>query len=96
MKNKHYEIIMAWAEGKKIQLMTGKGWQDWVGKNSPHWTDDSEYRIKPELKPEQAKEFRDIPVNGLKANYILRFYPSDAGWVCGISNQTMDALEVKK
>lgn len=52
MKHKHYEIIMAWAEGKKIQLMTGNGWQDWVGKFSPHWNDDMEYRIKPEPKPD--------------------------------------------
>lgn len=52
MKHKHYDMIVAWAEGKKIQLMTGKGWEDWVGKFSPHWNDDMEYRIKPEPKPD--------------------------------------------
>lgn len=35
------------------------------------------------------KIFREIPIG----NYVLRFWPSDNGWMCGITNSMMDALE---
>ena len=34
--------------------------------------------------------FREVLIGD---NYILRFYPSDTGWMCGISNEMMDAIE---
>jgi len=33
--------------------------------------------------------FKEILIGG----YVLRFWPSDNGWVCGITESMMDALE---
>jgi hypothetical protein len=41
-------------------------------------------------KPELPRVFREVPIGD---NYVLRFYPSDTGWMCGISNEMMDAIE---
>jgi hypothetical protein len=41
-------------------------------------------------KPVLPRAFREILIGD---NYILRFYPSDTGWMCGISNEMMDAIE---
>ena len=38
----------------------------------------------------ELKAFREVLI---RDNYILRFYPSDTGWMCGISNEMMDAIE---
>lgn len=52
--HKHAELIKAWADGATIERM----WTDWYGKgttwlidNEPDWSEDEEYRIKPEPKP---------------------------------------------
>ena len=50
MKNKHYDMIVAWAEGKQIQNFnenTGE-WQDLIA--PPYWIQNFQYRIKPEEK----------------------------------------------
>jgi hypothetical protein len=50
MKHKHYDLIVAWAEGKQIQVKAfNKIWDD---RENPYWCPDREYRIKPEPKPE--------------------------------------------
>jgi len=41
-------------------------------------------------KPDLPRAFREVLIGD---NYILRFYPSDTGWMCGISNEMMDAIE---
>ena len=48
MKHKHYDMIVAWAEGKQIQNFnenTGE-WQDLIA--PPYWIQNFQYRIKPE------------------------------------------------
>jgi len=51
MKHKHYDMILAWANGAKIETrLNGGGWSEltnpsWDGKNT-------EYRIKPEPTPD--------------------------------------------
>jgi len=35
------------------------------------------------------KIFKEIVIG----KFVLRFYPSDTGWMCGISNEMMDGLE---
>jgi len=50
MKHKHYDMIVAWAEGKQIQNFnenTGE-WQDLIA--PPYWIKNFQYRIKPEEK----------------------------------------------
>lgn len=41
-------------------------------------------------KPELPRAFREVLIGN---NYILRFHPSDTVWMCGISNEMMDAIE---
>ena len=50
MKHKHYDCIVAWAEGKKIQF---KNCVDtWTDIANPEWNNYFEYRVKPEPKPD--------------------------------------------
>jgi len=52
MKHKHYDCIVAWAEGKAIQakLVDQVEWHDFA---DPIWNStEIQYRIKPEPKPD--------------------------------------------
>jgi hypothetical protein len=51
--HKHAEIIKAWADGHQIQFRPN-GQEEWmdVGDYSPEWSLNTEYRIKPEPKPD--------------------------------------------
>jgi len=40
-------------------------------------------------KEEHTTAFKEILIGG----YVLRFWPSDNGWMCGITESMMDALE---
>lgn len=46
--HKHAEVIKAWADGHKIQLMTPQGvWCDIEDTVQPSWLEFCEYRVKP-------------------------------------------------
>ena len=47
MKHKHYECIVAWAEGKQIEVSDDNG-KTWNLCTKPTWFELSEYRIKKE------------------------------------------------
>ena len=52
MRHKHADLIIAWANGAKIQILnTRTGEWDTLGAH-PCWPDICEYRIKPEPKPD--------------------------------------------
>lgn len=53
-KHKHYDVIVAFAEGKTIQWRGQRGWEDWdgLGNQAPTFHADAKYRIKPEPKPD--------------------------------------------
>ena len=51
MRHKHYDVIVAWAEGKEIQCWS-KVSKEWFDDEQPFWFKDYEYRIKPESKPD--------------------------------------------
>jgi hypothetical protein len=55
MKHKHYEFIVAWAGGAKIQWKNDL--HDWRDIGDPAWINSYEYRIKPEPKPDYKKYF---------------------------------------
>jgi hypothetical protein len=59
MKHKHYDCIVAWAEGKKIQVFSQykKEWND-CPSPTPAWNSQLEYRIKPEPKPDVVRYAR--------------------------------------
>jgi hypothetical protein len=51
MKHKHYDMIVAWAEGKQIQMMYDGNWSDYPIDCEPAWREEASYRIKPEQEP---------------------------------------------
>jgi hypothetical protein len=59
MKHKHYDCIVAWAEGKQIQCNNPDrdGSEDWEDEAEPCWYNFCDYRIKPEPKPDIVKIF---------------------------------------
>ena len=66
MRHKHYDMIVAWAEGKTIQNFNDRRmcWEDLTG--DPYWIDSFQYRIKPE--PDVVKIFylESNPLLGLR------------------------------
>ena len=58
MKHKHYDMIVAWAEGKTVQNFNDRRmcWEDLT--SNPYWIDNFQYRIKPEPKPDWFKRIR--------------------------------------
>jgi hypothetical protein len=51
MKHKHAELIKAWADGAQIQSRNDIDIH-WEDNQRPGWAHDTEYRIKPETKPD--------------------------------------------
>lgn len=53
MKQKHCEVIKAWADGKQVQVKDVNGnWVTYGYGQVPLWHEHYEYRIKPEPKPD--------------------------------------------
>lgn len=55
MKHKHYDFIVAWAEGKQIEVKHPSN-GSWWDANPPCWDTNYEYRIKPEPKPDIVRQ----------------------------------------
>ena len=51
--HKHAELIKAWADGETIQQKFNGEWIDWSLYTSPEWFPETQYRIKPEPKPDK-------------------------------------------
>lgn len=49
-KHKHYDTIIAWANGKQVQVSIEGG--EWNTTSFPSWAESYQYRIKPEPKPD--------------------------------------------
>jgi hypothetical protein len=68
MKHKHYDMIVAWAEGKTIQNFNDRRmcWEDLTG--DPYWVSSFQYRIKPEPIPDIVRDFylESNPLIGLR------------------------------
>lgn len=50
MKHKHADLIKAWADGAEVEYLSFT--KEWIALQNPSWREDSEYRIKPEPKPD--------------------------------------------
>jgi hypothetical protein len=48
MKHKHYDCIIAWANGAIIEVLNAE-MEEWEFIDQPSWFEDNEYRIKPEV-----------------------------------------------
>jgi len=65
----HADVIRAWADGHQIQFRHN-GQMEWtsIGDYSPEWSLNTEYRIKPEPKPDVV-QFHRIEVD--ETGYIV-------------------------
>jgi hypothetical protein len=63
-KHKHYDVIVAWAEGKAIEGRDKYTGYEWVDIYTAPVVEDREYRIKPEPKPDV------VYYNNVYDNYI--------------------------
>jgi len=72
MKHKHYDCIVAWAEGKDIQFkaFSHSEWED-VDIKGEEWYEHYTYRIKP--KPDIVKRFY-LEVNPLVGHRFSEAY----------------------
>lgn len=74
MKHKHYDVIVAWAEGKPIQSRhSGRGWADWEKSHSltpgfGSW----EWRVKPAVV-----KYRNYLYRLAEGQYVVRTAQAD-------------------
>jgi len=54
--HKHRDLIIAWANGEKIQYYAH---HEWANINYPSWDEDTEYRIKTEVIRYRVGLFKD-------------------------------------
>lgn len=60
-RRKHYDVIIAFANGATIQMSIGNGvWYDYP---SPQFLDYYEYRVKPEPKPDVV-HYKNVTLSG--------------------------------
>ena len=52
MRHKHYDCIIAWADGAQIQWNDPNHEEPWADIQAPSWNEYFEYRIKPKPKPD--------------------------------------------
>jgi hypothetical protein len=82
MKHKHYDMIIAWANGAEIQWKDPKYKLDWHDIEHPHFFVEYEYRIKPEEKQPVVR--------------WLWAYKTPSGWVSTSSFYTEGEAEYTK
>ncbi len=79
-RHKHADVIKAWADGAKVQCRAPKNgrydppWFDIPSDETVYWSNDAEYRVKPEPKPDEVFYQRltrndEFKLNRHKANY---------------------------
>lgn len=84
MKQKHYDLIVAWANGAEIEML---GEINWRSICNPAWYAETEYRIKPVPKPDLVREA--LIVNSLSAGPMLyAASPSEANIVLVFDGET--------
>ena len=81
MKHKHYEAIVAWANGAAIEMENITG--TWFDVPTPSWSVTHEYRVKQAPKPDVVHEVLIVcnmsagpllyAVSPLEANCVLVF-----------------------
>lgn len=93
--HKHYQVIMAWARGAKIQVRDyDNTWKNWNLDASPPWDERFEYRIKPEpINIDYT--MKNMKEEALKIANELAFQPSELSmWDRNIAaNMIHDLLE---
>ncbi len=75
MKNKHYDLIMAWANGASIEMEDLDG--EWLDTGIPQWYPAVSYRVKKEKKPDIVREALILcSIGGTPLMYTEPTFPS--------------------
>lgn len=53
-KHKHFDCIVAWANGATIQCLSNANGADWRDIANPSWHSNYDYRVKPEPVPDRV------------------------------------------
>ena len=56
MRHTHADLIIAWANGAQIQLYQ-IDMDDWIDAPTPLWFEVTQYRVKPEPKPDVVVQY---------------------------------------
>lgn len=88
MKHKHYDCIVAWAEGKKIEFRINKNFT-WEELEEPLWNNDFEYRIK----KEPVIEVKYYAHNSTSP--FIEVNPAYLGWNLKITYQDGKAIKAE-
>lgn len=88
--HKHAEVIKAWADGAKLQWKCNDKWIDFGDDLTPSFLPSSEYRIKPEPKPDVVIEER-LFLNGCKGITHEPCSPSWRGARCPVVRYVFDS-----
>lgn len=87
MKHKHYDCIVAWASGEKIEFRINKNFT-WEELEEPLWNNDFEYRIKKEPVIEVKYFYKSS-----EGHYMLK--ESNAKWDLKITYQDGKAIKAE-
>ena len=66
-RHKHADVIIAWAEGKDVQIWDDRA-KRWWGVLTPSFYEDRKYRIKPPAKKYRVALFLDEAPQAVAAN----------------------------
>lgn len=73
-KHKHYDLILAWAGGAKIQYATELYPDKWEDIETPRWNEKVDYRIKPKPKVKKSRWVIESATHGM---FVSARYYSD-------------------
>lgn len=91
MKHKHHDLIIAWANGSKIEVKSNIS-PAWRIENYPSWYEDDEYRIHYEPKIE-VKYFK-FDMNYTQISYT-EFIPDLEEWALKITYKDDKIIKVE-
>lgn len=70
-KHKHYEVILAYANGSRIQVLDGS--KKWIDLLTPCFLEELEYRVEPEEKPYPETNMSGKEINEIQGKYFNMF-----------------------
>ena len=80
-KHKHYDVIVAWAEGAEVEILDNGRWVD---AKTPNFAVMHEYRVKPKLVKKEA----DVVVYKT-SDGAIKAYVSFLGPILQVYNATL-------
>lgn len=81
MRHKHYDCIVAWANGEQIQIKRmDNQWVD-LSPSFPQWNEHNEYRVKPKKKQIWCRPYRQSSGRVITAESITNVWAETTNWV---------------